>query len=47
MKNYDKRIRPFSEANQPVLIKMTIVMAILTELVRQFLSFENSQSNFS
>lgn len=29
---YDKRIRPFSELQRPVIIEMTIVLAILTEL---------------
>jgi hypothetical protein len=30
---YDKRIRPFSDQQRPVIIEMTIVLAILTELV--------------
>uniref|UniRef100_A0A914KHH0 Uncharacterized protein n=1 Tax=Meloidogyne incognita TaxID=6306 RepID=A0A914KHH0_MELIC len=29
---YDKRIRPFSDQQRPVIIEMTIVLAILTEL---------------
>ncbi|KAH7699267.1 Protein LGC-9, partial [Aphelenchoides avenae] len=30
--NYDKRIRPFTDANRPVVVEMTLVLAILTEL---------------
>lgn len=37
--NYDKRIRPFTDANRPVVVEMTLVLAILTELVRFRLSF--------
>jgi len=33
---YDKRIRPFSDQQRPVIIEMTIVLAILTELVCKF-----------
>ncbi|VDM41119.1 unnamed protein product [Toxocara canis] len=33
MRRYDKRIRPFVDENRPVIVEMTIVMAILTELV--------------
>uniref|UniRef100_A0A0M3I7P4 Neur_chan_LBD domain-containing protein n=1 Tax=Ascaris lumbricoides TaxID=6252 RepID=A0A0M3I7P4_ASCLU len=32
MRRYDKRIRSFAEDNQPVIVEVTIVMAILTEL---------------
>ncbi|CAB3409181.1 unnamed protein product [Caenorhabditis bovis] len=32
MKRYDKRIRPFAETNRPVIIHMTIVLGILTEV---------------
>ncbi|KHN87591.1 Acetylcholine receptor subunit alpha-type deg-3 [Toxocara canis] len=32
MRRYDKRIRPFVDENRPVIVEMTIVMAILTEL---------------
>uniref|UniRef100_A0A915E627 Uncharacterized protein n=1 Tax=Ditylenchus dipsaci TaxID=166011 RepID=A0A915E627_9BILA len=30
--NYDKRIRPFADENRAVVVEMTIVLAILTEL---------------
>ncbi|TMS39235.1 hypothetical protein L596_005791 [Steinernema carpocapsae] len=30
--NYDKRIRPYADTGKPVIIHMTIVLAILTEL---------------
>ncbi|KAE9556039.1 hypothetical protein FO519_000785 [Halicephalobus sp. NKZ332] len=30
--SYDKRIRPFSDVDRPVMIEMTIVLGILTEL---------------
>lgn len=34
---YDRRIRPLSEGRVPVLVELTIVLAILTELVSDWL----------
>ena len=33
---YDRRIRPFANRNKPVIVEMTIVLAILTELVSYY-----------
>lgn len=31
--SYDKRVRPFADIDRPVIIEMTIVLGILTEIV--------------
>ena len=45
MHRYDKRVRPNSETDHPVIVHMTIVLGILTEVVSLIL--EKSKKDYA